>query len=110
MLRAALGRNLAYTARHGPARSRRCGTASVDLFSLNHPPDQITKSSVRPEVEELEKLGPLPSEDEAEVAQLERIEELYRAIAKPITDDEASYWSSYSVLMAAMGLPPRSCI
>lgn len=49
----------------------------------------MTKSSVRTEVEELEKLGPLPSEDEAEVAQLERIEELYRAIAKPITDAEA---------------------
>jgi hypothetical protein len=49
----------------------------------------MTKSNVRTEVEELEKLGPLPSEDEAEVAQLERIEELYRTIAKPITDDEA---------------------
>lgn len=49
----------------------------------------MTKSSVRTEVEELEKLGPLPSEDEAEVAQLERIDELYRAIAKPITDAEA---------------------
>jgi hypothetical protein len=49
----------------------------------------MTKSNVRTEVEVLEKLGPLPSENEAEVAQLERIEELYRAIAKPITDDEA---------------------
>lgn len=49
----------------------------------------MTKSSVRTEVEELKKLGPLPSEDEAEVAQLEKLEKLYRAIAKPITDDEA---------------------
>lgn len=49
----------------------------------------MTKSSVRTEVKELEKLGPLPSEDKAEVAQLERIEELYRSIARPITDDEA---------------------
>lgn len=47
------------------------------------------KSSVRTEVDELEKLGPLPSEDEAGVAQLERIEKLYRAITRPITDDEA---------------------
>ena len=49
----------------------------------------MTKSSVRTEIEELGKLGSLPSEDDAQVAQLERIEELYRAIAKPITDDEA---------------------
>ena len=49
----------------------------------------MNKSIVRAEVKELEKLGPLPSEDEAEVAQLERIEELYRAIEKPLTDDEA---------------------
>lgn len=49
----------------------------------------MIKPSVRTEVEELEKLGPLPSEDEAEVAQLKEIEKLYRAIAKPITDDEA---------------------
>lgn len=49
----------------------------------------MTKSSVRTEVEELRKLGPLPSEDEAEVAHIEKLEKLYRAIAKPITDDEA---------------------
>ena len=49
----------------------------------------MTRPSVRNEVRELEKLGPLPSEDEAEVAHLERIEELYRAIAEPITDNEA---------------------
>jgi len=49
----------------------------------------MTKSIVRTEVEELAKLGPLPSENEAEVAQLKRIEGLYRAIAKPITDHEA---------------------
>jgi hypothetical protein len=49
----------------------------------------MTKSSIRTEFEQLEKLGPLPSEDASEVAQLEEIEELYRAIAGPITDDEA---------------------
>lgn len=49
----------------------------------------MTKASVRTEVRELEKLGLLPSEDDAEVAQLKTIEALHRAIAKPITDDEA---------------------
>lgn len=49
----------------------------------------MTKSSIRTEFEKLEKLGPLPSEDEPEVAQLKEIEALYRAIATPITDDEA---------------------
>jgi hypothetical protein len=49
----------------------------------------MIKSSVRTEVGELEKLGPLPSEDEAKVAQLEKIEKLHQAIVKPITDDEA---------------------
>jgi hypothetical protein len=49
----------------------------------------MTRSSVRSAIYELEKLGPLPCEDDAGVSQLERIEELYRAIAKPITDDEA---------------------
>jgi hypothetical protein len=49
----------------------------------------MSKPSVRAEIAELEKLGPLPSEDEAEVAQLKRIEAIYRTIAKPITDNEA---------------------
>lgn len=49
----------------------------------------MTKASVRTEVSELEKLGSLPSEEDAEVAELKTIEALYRAIAKPITDDEA---------------------
>jgi len=62
---------------------------SVDLSNANYFADQMTKSSVRTEIQELAKLGPLPSEDVAEVDQLQRIEELYRAIAKPITDDES---------------------
>ena len=49
----------------------------------------MPQATVRPEIQALEKLGPLPSEDEAEVAQLQRIEQLYRAITRPITDDEA---------------------
>lgn len=71
------------------ARSGHSVTVSADLSNVNYPADQMTKSSVRAQVEELAMLGPLPSEDDAEVNQLERIEGLYRAIAKPITDDEA---------------------
>lgn len=44
---------------------------------------------VRTQVAELQRLGPLPSEDESDVAQIKRLEELYRSFAKPVTDDEA---------------------
>jgi hypothetical protein len=71
------------------ARSGRRVSAFDELSLSPKAEHQMTKSSVRTEVQELQKLGPLPSEDEAEVPQLERIEELYRAIARPITDDEA---------------------
>lgn len=50
---------------------------------------QMTNPNVRSEVAELGALGPLPSESQAEVAHLERIAHLYRAIARPITNDEA---------------------
>ncbi len=49
----------------------------------------MTQSSVRAEIQELEKLGPLPPEDDDEAAQLERIDVLYRTIVRPLTDDEA---------------------
>jgi hypothetical protein len=49
----------------------------------------MSKPSVRTEIAELAQLGPLPSEDDAEVVQLKSIEALYRAVAKPITDNEA---------------------
>lgn len=49
----------------------------------------MSKPSVRTEIAELAQLGPLPSENEAEVTQLKKIEAFYRAIAKPITDNEA---------------------
>jgi hypothetical protein len=49
----------------------------------------MLKSRVRAAVRELQKLGPFPSEDDAEVPQLKKIEELYRGITRPITDDEA---------------------
>jgi hypothetical protein len=51
--------------------------------------DQMSKPSVRTEIAELAQLGSLPSEDDAEVAQLAKIEALCRTIAKPITDNEA---------------------
>jgi hypothetical protein len=49
----------------------------------------MTEPSVRAAIKELEEIGPLPSEDEAKVVQLKKIEEIYRAIAKPVTDAEA---------------------
>ncbi len=49
----------------------------------------MIESRVRAVVHELQKLGPLPSEDKADVPQLKRIEELYRGIERPISDDEA---------------------
>lgn len=61
----------------------------------------MSKPSVRTEIAELEQLGPLPSEDDADVSQLARIEALYRAIATPITDNEAC------VLVELFG--PDSC-
>jgi hypothetical protein len=45
--------------------------------------------NVRREIEEMHALGPLPSEDDADVAVLKKYEELYRAIVKPITNEEA---------------------
>lgn len=61
----------------------------VELINLTNFADQMIKSSVRTEVKELQKFGPLPPEDEAEVDQLDKLDKLCRAIAKPITDDEA---------------------
>ena len=46
-------------------------------------------NNVRREIEEMKALGPLPSEDDNDIAVLERFEDLYRAIEKPITDEEA---------------------
>lgn len=58
-------------------------------LQFHHFANKMIQSSVRSEIQELEKLGPLPSEDDAEAAQLGRIEVLYRTIVRPITDDEA---------------------
>jgi hypothetical protein len=41
------------------------------------------------EVLELQKLGPLPSEDQANVALLRRYEELLRLIQAPVSDEDA---------------------
>jgi hypothetical protein len=49
----------------------------------------MTESGVRTEIKELALLGRLPAEDVAEVAHLKRLDELYGAIAKPVSDDEA---------------------
>lgn len=71
------------------ARSGRLASALAGFPLSTRPVYQMTQLNMRAEVKELQKLGPLPSEDGAEVAQLKKIEELYRAIAKPLTDDEA---------------------
>ena len=44
---------------------------------------------MRRAVRELLALGPLPSEDEAEVEQLDRYGELLESISPPVSDDEA---------------------
>lgn len=45
--------------------------------------------NVRKEIEEMKALGPLPAEDASDLTVLKEYEELYRAIAKPVTDEEA---------------------
>ncbi|MDM8359061.1 hypothetical protein [Pandoraea communis] len=45
--------------------------------------------SVRKEIEEMRDLGPLPSEVDADPVTLKRYDELYRSIAKPVTNEEA---------------------
>jgi len=45
--------------------------------------------NIRKEIEEMSSLGPLPSEDDPDVEVLKRYDTLYRAIIKPITDQEA---------------------
>ena len=72
----------------GFGQSSECGTAPVPL-ELYRPTNQMPEPGVRTEIAELEQLGPLPSEDDADVTQFANIEALCRAIAKPITDNEA---------------------
>ncbi|MEO6938253.1 MAG: hypothetical protein ABI171_23195 [Collimonas sp.] len=45
--------------------------------------------NVRKEIEEMKSLGALPSEDDANVELLKKYDNLYRAVSKPITDQEA---------------------
>jgi hypothetical protein len=45
--------------------------------------------SVRKEIEDINALGPLPPEAGADIALIEKYEKLYRAISKPVTDQEA---------------------
>lgn len=45
--------------------------------------------NVRKEIEDMRTLGPLPSEDDADLSVLKTYEELYRAVVKPVTDEEA---------------------
>lgn len=45
--------------------------------------------NVRREIEEMKVLGSLPSEDDTDLAALKKYEELFRAIEKPVTNEEA---------------------
>ena len=45
--------------------------------------------NVRKEVEAMRAFGHLPSEDDAEFEFLKKYEELYSAVTKPVTDEEA---------------------
>ena len=44
---------------------------------------------MRPEIRRLVELGRLPNEDEADVETLQKAETEYRAIIRPVTDEEA---------------------
>ena len=44
---------------------------------------------MRPEVKRLVELGPLPSESEATQEELQKIEDEYRSIQRPVSDAEA---------------------
>lgn len=46
-------------------------------------------TNTRKEIQEMSALGPLPSEIGADIDFLKKYESLYRAVTRPITDDEA---------------------
>ena len=45
--------------------------------------------NIRKEIEEMSALGPLPSEDSADIDLLKKYEGLYRAVTRPVTNEEA---------------------
>jgi hypothetical protein len=45
--------------------------------------------NVRKEIEEMSALGPLPPEDSRDIELMKKYDKLYRAISKPVTDEEA---------------------
>lgn len=49
----------------------------------------MTMKNIRKEIEEMRALGPLPSEDSRDIELMKKYDALYRAITKPITDEEA---------------------
>lgn len=79
---------------------------------------------MRPEIEQLIKLGLLPSESEASVEQVREIEVLVRAINKPVSDSEAMAmvgifgsdscfglaWSILHLIESAPGWPLVDCL
>jgi hypothetical protein len=79
---------------------------------------------MRPEIKRLQLLGPLPSEDDATVDHLKLIEPLFKAISKPVSDDEARAlvsllgpddcfgvaWSFVHLIETAPNWPLRDCL
>ena len=79
---------------------------------------------MRQEVVELEKLGPLPSSEDADVALLKKFQTLIESIRKPVTDDEARVlvrsfgtddcyglvWPLVSLVESAPGWPLADCL
>lgn len=45
--------------------------------------------NIRKEIEEMNALGPLPSEDSRDVELMKKYDKLYRSITPPVTDEEA---------------------
>lgn len=79
---------------------------------------------MRPEIERLLLLGPLPSEDDALVEKLHLMECELRSISKPVTNDEAralvtlfgpddcfgAAWSLLHLIETAPGWPLSDCL
>ena len=79
---------------------------------------------MRQEVAELERLGPLSSSEDADVALVEKFQTLIDSIRKPVTDDEARVlvrsfgpddcyglvWPLVSLVESAPGWPLADCL
>ncbi|WP_156373250.1 hypothetical protein [Pseudorhodoferax sp. Leaf267] len=79
---------------------------------------------MRPEIERLLQLGPLPAESEASIEHLRQLEEALHSVAKPVSDEEARAlvklfgpdncfglaWSFLHLIESASGWPLVDCL